>query len=170
MCSVSEALRRLQVNLSIAVKNVKAVRSAGIISAPMHTSHIPWVHTYSKHPWPAPKQTAGLTRWPQEQPPISDRCEVEVTSLPACLGLQWAGSEGCLLKFTRDSGPGAHSRDLLKLISLLPFISWLAHIPIPLPMFSRITSQTTYVCLNPSHRIGSRGSQFKKSPNTEATW
>lgn len=29
--------------------------------------------------------------------------------LPPCWALRWAGSEGCPLEFTRNSGPGAHS-------------------------------------------------------------
>lgn len=29
--------------------------------------------------------------------------------LPPCWALWWAGSEGCPLEFTRNSGPGAHS-------------------------------------------------------------
>lgn len=162
MCFVSVHLRCLRGNSSITVKNAKAVRSAGTVVA-VHTPHLPRVRADSKHPGPPPMQRAGLTCWPQGQPPANDRSEVEAAS-PPLLGPPMGWFWRMPSRIHQELRPRCPQPNLFKIIPLLFVISSLVHKPIPLLMFSRITSQQPTCAWIPVIGSGQDKASLRKVP------
>lgn len=170
LCFWPSAVSSLRWNLSIYVKNVKAVHSIGTVRCPIHMPWAPRPHTLlaSTHDLHRrvlcrPQHGADLECWPPEQPLVSDVCELEVTHLSLLVPLM-AQFWSMFPRIHQKPSPGHPQKQPSQEHPCIGFLLLLFCTPSAWTMLSRIISQIAYLCLNPITERGLRAPNLRQVP------